>query len=300
LKGKLMRIIQHTTIALGVLLCQSLLTPATAQDAVGDRAASIINETLFSQEQIRVPIVLLGTFHFQDAGLDSFKPQHSVDVSSPKRQQEIEEIVDRLAAFGPTKIAVERTVEAESSLQAQYDAYLAGSAELGANEIYQLGFRLAKRLGHKKIYPVDAKGRSLPSVPDRREFAKENKLTKNLREPYALAQFRLSKRMDEEKMNFTLREHLLLMNHPDMLTASHGIYLQKSLSLSAGNDYPVADGFVSQWYNRNLRIFGNLHGIAEDDDKILAIFGAGHIPLLKHFAESSSEFDVVEVAEVLK
>lgn len=36
--------------------------------------------------------------------------------------------------------------------------YLAGKHELTSNETEQIGFRLAKELGHKTVYAVDADG----------------------------------------------------------------------------------------------------------------------------------------------
>ena len=50
---------------------------------------------------------LLGTFHFSDAGLDDYKPKHDVDILSEKRQAELAEVLEALAAYRPTKIAVE-------------------------------------------------------------------------------------------------------------------------------------------------------------------------------------------------
>jgi len=35
---------------------------------------------------------------------------------------------------------------------------VAGTHELTRNEIEQVGFRLAKKLGHRTVYPVDADG----------------------------------------------------------------------------------------------------------------------------------------------
>ena len=53
-------------------------------------------------EQPRAKLMLLGTFHFQDAGLDHFKPESNIDILSEERQQEVKEIVEALATFQPT------------------------------------------------------------------------------------------------------------------------------------------------------------------------------------------------------
>jgi hypothetical protein len=37
----------------------------------------------------RAKLLILGTFHFDDGGLDDYKPKHALDVLSEDRQQEI-------------------------------------------------------------------------------------------------------------------------------------------------------------------------------------------------------------------
>ena len=106
--------------------------------------------------------------------------------------------------------------------------------------------------------------------------------------------------MDEHKMNSTLREHLLLMNAPALLQAKHGSYLQRSIAIGTNEEYPRADGFPSQWHNRNLRIFANLRRMAKDsEDRIVVIFGSGHLPHLRQSVISCQAYELVEVEEVL-
>ena len=40
----------------------------------------------------------------------------------------------------------------------EYSDYLAGKYTLSRNEIDQIGYRLAKELGHRAVYPVDVDG----------------------------------------------------------------------------------------------------------------------------------------------
>lgn len=54
-------------------------------------------------------LMLLGTFHFQPRHLDWYKSQYSLDVLSDEYQVGIADVVERLVAFQPTKIAIERT-----------------------------------------------------------------------------------------------------------------------------------------------------------------------------------------------
>ncbi|MEE8117477.1 MAG: DUF5694 domain-containing protein, partial [Gemmatimonadales bacterium] len=116
-------------------------------------------------------LLLLGTFHFSDAGLDSYRPQYDVDVLSPERQTEIGHIVDRLTSFRPTRIAVEVMPEEQAWLDSLYRQYRAGNYELGSNEVFQLGFRLARLVGHDRVYAVDADRRFYEPWVDPDEYA---------------------------------------------------------------------------------------------------------------------------------
>lgn len=93
-------------------------------------------------------------------GLDSYKPQYHIDILSEERQAQVKKIVQLLEAYEPTKIAIELRTSRQVYLDSLYKEYLAGNFELKSNEVYQLGFRLARRLRHEKVYAVDVKGRS--------------------------------------------------------------------------------------------------------------------------------------------
>src|SRR5204862_5650327 len=74
-----------------------------------------------------------------------------------ERQQEIGQLIEVLKKFHPTKIAIEADVSGQRASQ-QYSDYVAGKYTLSRNEIDQIGYRLAKELGHKTVYPVDVDG----------------------------------------------------------------------------------------------------------------------------------------------
>ena len=66
------------------------------------------------------------------------------DVRTPTRQAEIEALVEQLATFSPTKVAVEKRWQ-DSTTLAKYQAYRRGDHELTPDETEQIGFRLARR-----------------------------------------------------------------------------------------------------------------------------------------------------------
>jgi hypothetical protein len=101
----------------------------------------------------RAEVLVLGTYHMANPGHDIFNMQAD-DVLSPKRQQEIAQLIEVLKKFRPSKIAIESDIWSKQRVE-QYSDYLAGKYTLSRNETDQIGYRLAKELGHKAIYPVD-------------------------------------------------------------------------------------------------------------------------------------------------
>ncbi|HUP21892.1 MAG TPA: DUF5694 domain-containing protein [Thermoanaerobaculia bacterium] len=253
--------------------------------------------------RLPVPVLLLGTFHFQDAGLDDFRPQHDVDVLSEGRQAEVAEVVACLAAFRPTRVAVEAMPERAAELNERLSRFRAGEWELPVNEVYQLGFRVAARLGHEAVYPVDAKGRWYEPYVDPEEYSaaigQEAELAAS-EAPWLAFYDDLYAHHDEMKTRQSLLEHLLAINAEDEVLLGHGRYLVGSFKAGRGEDYPGVDAKIG-WWARNLRIFANLQRLVRaPDERLLLIIGAGHLPILRHAVEASPELDLVEVREVLR
>lgn len=101
-------------------------------------------------------VMILGTFHFGGSTADAINVTMG-DLTTPARQAEIEEVVERLAKFAPTTIMVELTPKEEAGFNATYQAYRKGEHQLAANERQQIAMRLAAKLGHAKIHAVDHK-----------------------------------------------------------------------------------------------------------------------------------------------
>jgi hypothetical protein len=279
----------------GILVLAAGLTPAPA--AAQDAFAGVE----------RAQILLLGTFHFDDRGLDSYKPEFPWDPLTAAHQREIEDVVERLARYRPTRIALEWPAGRQAALDSAYEAYVSGRAELASNERQQIGFRLARRLGHDRVYAVDAPARTY--FPEMTQAQYQDAVAELMvgADPALLRrQEDLDRRYaalhrfdDSLKTTMPLRRYLLRENAPDELRMSHGEYLYGSFHLGRDDDYLGPDMRTS-WYNRNLRIFHNLQRItASPADRLLLLIGAGHVPILRHAAEASPEYQLVEVAEYL-
>ena len=243
-------------------------------------------------------ILLLGTFHFQDRGRDWYKPQVGFDVFSHPRQQEIAEVVERLGAFQATKIAIERTPDQQAEIDHSYRAYQQGDFELPGDEIYQLGFRLAQRLGHERVHCVNAWDRHYEPQVDLEAYAREHG------QEYLLTQWsprfkQWYEHGDQLKAHLSLSEILLRINEEENILKGHGHYLVDWFKVGSGKEYAGVDQ-VTGWYNRNLRIFANLQRLTQAaDERIVLIIGGGHVPILRHCALASPEYNLVEVYDYL-
>lgn len=273
----------------------TLSTQAPASPSV----ASLPWETLRQGEKPQ--LMALGTFHFRDAGKDGYKPRFSVEILSEKRQKEVEDLTNRLAKFKPTKIAIEWKKEKDQPfVDSLYGEYLAGNYQLGQNEIYQVAFRLGKKLGHKKLYCVDTEARWFEDVPESETFAQKHQLQKYVDTTYNALYQKLYETDDSLKTVRTLCEQLAYINSPERLQIGHGHYLIGSFKYAADGEYPGPDN-LSGWYNRNLRILANVLQLIENkNDRVFLLIGSGHIPIIKQAAMSSPEIHYEDVNEYLK
>lgn len=225
----------------------------------------------------RPQVLVLGVYHMVNAG-NHVVDSEVDDVLASRRQAEIAELVAVLEEFQPTKIAVEAAFYDADEIASRYDAYLNGEAELTSNERQQIGFRLAKRLGHSTVYAVDADG-EFP-FPRLQDYAK----ARGHEEEFAALMDDLGDRADAWSAylaSHTVLEALLHMNSDEYAVESLAFdYRQANLGEPwnwAGPD------LVSDWFRRNMRIYGNVLNLIESpDERILVIFGAGHLGWLRH------------------
>lgn len=257
----------------------------------------------------RAKVLLLGTFHFAYPNLDLHKSEQQINILSPERQSEVEGLVRLLAAFRPTKVAVEVDLEKEEQLAQEYRTYRDGRFSLPASEVYQLGFRLAGLMNHERLYPINAWGRFYDPPESLLEYARkrlgpaaaglsEEALYFSLWEDLFHNYMKLPRHDEELLQRWSLREHLLYLNSPEYISVSHGGYL--TWVDAPPGDYTMVDYLSGWWYNRNLRIFANLKRITESPgDRILVIVGAGHLPILRHALQCSPKHELMEVSTYL-
>jgi hypothetical protein len=90
-------------------------------------------------------VMILGVFHFYNPNAD-YAQFRGIDVLTPERQREIEAVAEGLAAFAPTRIAVEQPPEAADCVVAEwYERNLVIFANLAA--VAQPGERVLLIIG---------------------------------------------------------------------------------------------------------------------------------------------------------
>lgn len=255
--------------------------------------------------QHRAQAMILGVFHFDNPGLDSYKQEFPFDILEAHRQTELQELLDKVAAFRPTKILLEANrIRSDSAVNLRYQEYLNGQFDISTrrNEIYQIGFKLAKRLGHDQIYCSDARADWFGVELDWDNFDEEaylkthHQYDKIVRYDYD-SFYRLE---DSLKSVQSLTESLRYGNDPANRLKDHQAYLTATSLIGAGDNYLGADS-VARWYRRNLRIFSNIYDLTnfEQEERLLLIYGGGHIWQLRQFLTDSPDYDYIEANDYL-
>ena len=241
----------------------------------------------------RAEVLVLGVYHMANPGRDVFN-MSADDVLAPKRQAEITELLEVLKKFQPTKIAIE--ADPYGRRPQEYADYLAGKHTLSRNENDQIGYRLAKELGHKKIYPVDADG----DFPFQRftNYAKGSGRAKEL-EALMADIGAMVKAQGEYLASHTVLETLLYMNTDAKVTQDVGFYYRQAHFGEPG-DWAGPD-LVSDWFRRNMRIYSNIVKLVESpNERVLVIYGAGHLGWLRQNFASDPSFRLRKLAEFVK
>lgn len=247
---------------------------------------------LAQQPPARAEVLVLGVYHMANPGHDLFNMKAD-DVLAPKRQAEIAQLIEVLKKFNPTRIAVEGDGD---RIPKTYADYVAGKHELTRNEIEQLGFRLAKELGHKTVYPVDVDGEfPFQHVVNYAKASGRSKELDAIMEEVGV----VSKAENDYLASHTILETLLYMNADDKVAQDTGFYFREA-HLGQPWDWAGAD-LVSDWFRRNMRIYSNIVGLVDSpNERVLAIFGAGHLGWLRHDVSSDPTLRLRKLAEFVK
>ncbi len=273
----------RATIAALILGALSALPAVSQQSPAVQPAAPALAEVL-----------VLGVYHMANPGRDIFNMQAD-DVLAPRRQAEIAEVIATLRKFRPTKIAVERD-PGDNRISKDYSDYLAGKHQLTRNEIEQIGFRLAKEFGHKTVYGTDADG-EFP-YPRLVKYAQATGRSKEL-DALVGDIGGMVKTQNAYLASHTVLETLLYMNSDDKVAEAVGFYYRQA-HFGEQWDWAGAD-LVADWFRRNMRIYSNVVRLTDSPgERVLVIFGAGHLGWLQHNFASDPTIRLRKLTEFAK
>ena len=239
-------------------------------------------------------IALLGTFHF--AGSNDLLSLKIDDLATEKRQKEIQDLIDKIKKFNPTKIVLEYAY-GKTKLDSLYQLYRKGEHELSINERQQIGFRLAKQLGHEHIYvadhmadlPFDELMQLIGATGQMDDF---NAILGNIQQNVMVPQ-----KIFYDTHN--LSEFFVMMNSDLYDKDNRGSYFQYMMKYDTENNN-VGVRIATAWWGRNLQIMSNIDRIIEPEDRAFVLFGQGHTSILKQFYQDRTDIQYVEIEDYLK
>jgi len=247
----------------------------------------------------RTPLLILGTFHMEGSAEDLVNPPPA-DMSTPRRQAEIEALVKQLAEFRPTRVAIESS-RISSYWNDRYTAWRESRGALGFNEIEQVGFRLADAAGLAALSPVDyPMWMDGTTAADRHEPQPQPETASPEAESPLMGEVRAQIEVDSHILrDGTVSDFLAYLNRPERAVMSHRWDVISNLAPGQGTAMYEMTDYATNWYKRNLRIYTNLTDIAGPGERIVLLIGAGHAHLLNGIADDDPRFCRVTVEALL-
>jgi hypothetical protein len=238
-----------------------------------------------------VQVMVLGSFHFagSESDLITFKVD---DILGPKRQAEIAAVVEELARFRPTIVAVERTTDAPEYVDIRYAEFSPKMLAENPNERVQLGYRLAAAAALDRVHGLDespSEGEPdyfpwmalVAHVEQTGQKEKLDALMARVQSEVGDAAARISE--------VPIAEGLIVANTE---LASPEIYYSLA-EFDAGEAQPAAE-LQGYWFMRNAKIFSKLVDVTKPGDRVVLVYGSGHKHWLDHLVERTPGFERVD------
>jgi hypothetical protein len=251
-----------------------------------------------------VEVLLLGSDHVA---------KHWDEILGPERQREFEALSERLAAWHPDGVATEFPEQHQAEVNAVYEEYrdgeraYDGESEMGPfnpytdepaaecrSEAVQIGFRLADRLDHERVYAVD-----YPMTLDEYLTDEEDEAADEEAIQAAASELGRSVPLEERWEEATVVEFLQWLHREEHLRSNERSHLAMAL-VGADQQY-VGAKMQTAWYDRNLRMVENLWRAArrEDLDRVLLVAGFAHVHVVRRLLSDAPTMDPVDPRPVL-
>jgi hypothetical protein len=249
---------------------------AAAREGAGDPVAT-------TPDSGGAKVLMLGSIHFYR------RPEL---VEGPDRQEQLEAVLDALAEYRPTKVLVEEEPTDSTRMDSLYRAWRDGRWEMAPNERYQIGFRLADRMGLDRAWAVDYQH---PWPMDKvTSFASR----------YDSAYMEYRKRwaartaaMREAAEGGTLAEMYRYYNRSAFLAHIQAMRM-RTMEVDARGTWVGLEPNVSYW-TRNMRIFADIAAHAEPGERILVVYGMGHGYFFRKWARQHPRIEFVDPLDYL-
>lgn len=228
-------------------------------------------------------VLVLGSTHF-------FRRPELVE--GPKRQAELDAVLEGLAEFEPTKVLVEEEPADSARLDSLYRAYREGRHELTANERQQIGFRLARLADLDRVWAVDYQH---PWPMD-----KVTSFTSRYDSAYTAYMERWQRKtaaMRDSIRQESLGELFRFYNGPEFLSQLQAMRM-RTMEVDARGTWVGLEPNEAIW-KRNMRIFADIAAHAEPGERIVVVYGAGHAYFFRKWAMQHPRIEFVDPLDYL-
>lgn len=246
----------------------------------------------------QVEVCVMGTYHFNDS------------VLSNKSQAGIDRLLSKIADYQPTKILLEWEPDRFLQTNDQYRQYLDGSLDISDryNEVYQLGFRLAKMMGHDSIYLFD----------DQTEFIGSLEAFSTDTDPFSFDLFTQYGK-EEDGEYYRVHEQIIIENYEHNLEVISQLSLDEHITMLNSDKMQrinaqrmhiyesrvgiqknwAGPDWLGRWYRRNVRMMANALKLSNEGDRLLIIVGDNHKWVLDMLFDFNPEFKLQSSWEYL-
>lgn len=279
-----------------LIMISLLITACHAQKATQEKAASPLPSLMTKGVTEKAKVMVLGTYHFRQEG--------HYDELSPGNQAQIQRVLTALAKFEPTKVVVEWEPYRTEKVNKAYQSFVAGEFKIDTlpNEVFQLGFRMAKKMGHDSICLFDDKTPYIGSLDGftfekLAEYASQNDQGFYNRHESAISDRYLHN--EELIKSQNLYDNLLLRNSPEAIQVDAERMHMYEMRVGIQKNWMGPD-WLGRYYQRNLRMMANvLKSTDTEKDRILIIVGANHKWVLDQLFEYTPDFELVSSYDYL-
>ena len=250
------------------------------------------------QEPAPVQVMVIGSWHMAGSNANVIDIE-GIDVLTPQRQAEFDAMIERLAAFEPTVVAIEREAEAPAFVYEAFADFEPSMLAENAGEEVQIAFRLARRVGLDTVYGIDEKTREGDPV-----YFPMGKMMEHVEAEGRMdeVQAMIAESAAEQEAQMA---RFAEMDVGDALAETnarahddHAVYYRFG-EFDSGESQPGSE-LQAYWFMRNAKIFAKLMDVTKPGDRVVVVYGNGHKYWLDHFADKTPGYVSVDPVRYLK